>query len=202
MFGLGSNDENNLKPLGAQICHASTGAPCDDGFFTGQTPFVRIGEVRTPKAGDAIVVSLSDPFNVLTDNRTIAIAFDDDSTRLAFNAKQLEGSSAKYLITEKTIADFGEASFAGVWCDADLAARIQLLSSSDATKFVEDANKGAIDAIGDAVGGAADAINKAAEAQRIHTRNMIIGAAVFVVAIAVIAAYVLPKIKLPSANIG
>ncbi len=176
--------------LGEKMCEAATGEPCD-ALFQSSRSFTKIGQALNPRAGESVVVSLSDPINLSSDTRRIVIAFDDDPSRLLTVANQQEGTKAFYEFRNDPDADF-----VGVWADSsDVVGDIQLLKTSDAKKVIEEDQTSVLDSIG-------DALQREREAAEQRSKMLVVGLGALAIALIVAAAYVLPKVKIPTVNVS
>lgn len=177
--------------IGRTVCEIGTGEPCDSLFGLKQKEFFKLAQIPNPVAGDSVVVKLGDPISLFTDNRRLVILLDDDPKRIVQVANQQEGTTAKYDIKNADLVDF-----VSVWIDENVDdSTVRLLLKKDAEQVVADSEKGVLDKIGESV-------DKAAEEQATKTRNMLIGAAIFVIVIVGIAAITIPKIKIPKVDVS
>ncbi len=181
--------------LGNRVCSAAFNEPCDGFFGFGRGAFTEIGSVTSPKAGDSVVVKLSDPSSLLSDTRRIIMIFDNDPLRVFKVANQQEGTIQSYDITETP-----DANSIHLWVDnSDVeAVDLRLLRTPDARRIVADGSK----SFGDVIADAGEALKEEREAADKRARNLMILGGVLVVVIVIAAAYALPKIKIPKVGVS
>lgn len=176
-------------PLEKRICEAATGEPCDSLFGIADTKFFDVAQAIGPRVGNKIIVSLSDPLSLFTDIRTVVLAFDNDPLNVVV-AKQQEGTKASYDIPQ-------DASNVHLWIDSEsVTATLQIVRPQDAAAIIseQENEESALEKI-------AGGINEQLEKERARQNKMLIGAGIFILALAGIAAYALPRIKIPTVSV-